>query len=758
MTPTAKTLALTAALWAATAAAAGPRGGKPGPAAEFGGLGFRARADDDAVVLHHNAPRLPLATYRGETDRVLAVTLPGASGRPTPDGDATVRRYAWPDEAGSVTVSRLSPAVLVRTARPRVRLNLALPPSHAAIPRGGRVAVVPSGRLGEAFAGADGPAWLLLWFAPRGPLEGFVEGVDVESELGVSKALFGRSTKKLDLPVLVRFAKPAASAALDGKGRLTLAFGGAGGSLAVMPLTGGRLWLPAETARWADGLPAGIAAACKRWSALLGHIPVGVRETVAAGDDANAVSFRQRFEWASLDDAPKAAPLPPMLATALGGGMEITFSAGGRQVHPVDANWMDTAGPLAFVEGADGYTVRIGGLDGLIALPPRKPVAAAEAAPWRAKLRQRVGEMVAAGHLRPLLYIYGGIGGTWFSHIHWGRTADLAVALDEAAPHLPADLRERAVDYLRREWAAYPALAFDEKAYREGTNRAPYDLPAEAVRSARYALRRQKQWRTGDYLSELHGVDAYLRLTGDRPDAALKARAVSLVRQMIDRLDWSLLAPPRLRDVRDRHAVFYYNLQGGATLNRWLAGTIGFTRTARREGWAEADLGLRLAAKLALARVGVARYLRAAYAAGLVRGRYADDNRALIHIDTTCALLGRGPVEFGVHQNQELPPFCDLSEEVGRLLGRFARGDCARYLAHLDRSVPLWWISEAPKQQGTEHRTCPLQHYDGNVRAHAWVLGRRGRAFTRYVDTSRFVGDLYLIRNLAAACRAGRER
>ena len=162
-------------------------------------------------------------------------------------------------------------------------------------------------------------------------------------------------------------------------------------------------------------------------------------------------------------------------------------------------------------------------------------------------------------------------------------------------------------------------------------------------------------------------------------------------------------------------------------------------------------IGWYLLAKFAMARVALARYVPALHAAGLVRGAAADDNRALLHIDPTCAVVGRGALETGVHQNQELPPFYDLTEEVGRLLGAHARTACRIYLGHLDRSLPLWYLSEAPKQQATEHRTSPLQHYGGNVLAQYWVLGRTREAFTRYVDTTRFLGDLYYVRNLAAA-------
>lgn len=107
-------------------------------------------------------------------------------------------------------------------------------------------------------------------------------------------------------------------------------------------------------------------------------------------------------------------------------------------------------------------------------------------------------------------------------------------------------------------------------------------------------------------------------------------------------------------------------------------------------------------------------------------------------------------MELGVHQNQEIPPFNDLTEEVGRLLGKYTRAECKIYLDHLDYSLPLWYISEAPKQQATEHRTSPLQNYNGNVPAQYWILGKRHEAFTRYIDTTRFIGDLYYIQNPAA--------
>jgi hypothetical protein len=135
---------------------------------------------------------------------------------------------------------------------------------------------------------------------------------------------------------------------------------------------------------------------------------------------------------------------------------------------------------------------------------------------------------------------------------------------------------------------------------------------------------------------------------------------------------------------------------------------------------------------------------------GLVRGEAKDDWRTLLHIDETCTIVGWGPLMAGVFQDQELPPFIDLVEEVGLLLGAHAQPACRVYLDTLDYAIPFWYLSEGPKLQATEHRTLPLQHYNGNVLAQFWVLGKKGDAFRRYVDVSRFRGDLYYIQNLVA--------
>lgn len=175
-------------------------------------------------------------------------------------------------------------------------------------------------------------------------------------------------------------------------------------------------------------------------------------------------------------------------------------------------------------------------------------------------------------------------------------------------------------------------------------------------------------------------------------------------------------------------------------------------RLADREGWQEEGRRARcLAGKLALARVAQAHYVQEMHRMGLVRGNAQDDWRAISHVDERCIIVRWGPITMGVMEDQEFPPFIDLTPEVGRLLADYARPQCAAYLRCLDDAAPFWFLSEALKQSATDHRLCPLWHQSGNVPAQAWILGKRGREFSIYVDVTRFRGDLFAIQNLVTA-------
>jgi hypothetical protein len=405
-----------------------------------------------------------------------------------------------------------------------------------------------------------------------------------------------------------------------------------------------------------------------------------------------------------------------------------------------------------------------GGLDKLIARPAHA-ARAAGAAPHVAALEKHVAEMIDAGHLAPLFYVYGGIGGAGPAYFYWANPAELAVAAAEAYPWLSSGLQRRLKEYLRAEWEANPPFVVSDAAYRRGANRAPYNVPWQDIgRSLAATMFRERARRGWRQFADLYGVAAYYELTGDREPPGLRKRCGKMMRDVLAGQDWALMSPiHRKRRVGFFRGVNYFDRNGQATCSGLVAGAIGLVRLGKRFRWRdEREIGMYLLARFAVARVGQARYTAELRRRGLVNGEAAADWRTLVHIDRRCALTFRGHLAAVVREDQEAPPFIGLVPEVGRLLGRHARGECGIYLDHLDRSMPLWYVSEAPKQSASEQRLCPLQHKSGNVLAQYWVLGKRGEEFRRYVDVTRFRGDLYYIRNLAALIdsygRGGRLR
>ena len=352
------------------------------------GLGWRVRPERGAVVLARTRDvirhrRSPPDAYLGAADPVVTVAFPGA-GEPQPGPGSWVRktyRFATAGGEARVAVSRLSPAVLVRT--PEAVLRLAPPaPAEPEPPKGGRLPPMPE-RPGKGpkylawveggqvvvTATADLPdggravrldePWVLGWFGSDAPALGHAGIFTLDSAVGVILSRMSESdtVDRLDVPVLVRLERrpthiargvvsdslspggrgqgegdgtPAArrtgragastltpslsrqGRGSNGVGGVVVRFAGPAGKAAILPLFGRRIFLPAETERWAKALPDDVLAACRRWSRALRDWPADVTETATVEGDA--VEFREAFSWASFaddwDSPPvKAAPL-----------------------------------------------------------------------------------------------------------------------------------------------------------------------------------------------------------------------------------------------------------------------------------------------------------------------------------------------------------------------------------------------------------------------------------------------------------------
>ncbi len=729
-----------------------------------GGFSFRVELADNEIRFKRTVPDMPrggeaLPAWAGES-YLLFRASPGSDTR-----KLKVNKTAWDHQVGTyavsggqakVVVSRLTPAVLIDSPAKEVAFQRR-GPAYLAFLSNGKVVAGSVQDVAGSLA-IDEP-WVLGWFGRSSPYRNFLDVADLDDEhLGADKvSLSRRRPVRLDMPLLFRLEHRHSAIRSSGSG-ITFEFPHEAGKIAVMPLFGGKGFQPKETEGWAQELPRMVLERCRLWSEALRDYPLSVEETYSADMNRDVLSIQQTFAWESFHDdwntpPVKAAPIPPMLALALGGNVPVTFHHATAELTPLDYNLMDTPGKAMGIKGADGYEYRIHGLGQYLFYQRKTARPSEETEVFRARLEAHVQEMVDSGHLAPLFYVYGGIGGEAPAYFYWSSSPDLAKAILAAYPYLSEKLRRQVGEYLKNEWRINPPFDVRTERYFEGANRAPYEVPWQEMRTAP-AFNREKALRQSRLFGDLYGVQAYTRITGDKENKApLEGRMRRLADELLATQDWALCGPvkphtPR-RGFYDPYS--YYRRNGQSTYNTWLAGAIGLVRLARDLGWKEEEaLGWYLFGKLAMARIGQARYTAELHRMGLVRGGARDDWRTLVHIDRETAIVLRGSVFSVVREDQEIPPFIDLVEEVGRMLGRHAREECRFYLDNLDESMPLWWISEAPKQSASEQRLCPLQHRSGNVLAQYWVLGKTREEFRWYVDTTRFKGDFYYMENLAA--------
>ena len=106
------------------------------------------------------------------------------------------------------------------------------------------------------------------------------------------------------------------------------------------------------------GLPSAIdEAACEAWSRALRFLPVNCREEFRVLPGQDILRLRGRFEYVAIEDdwgtrGEKTAPLPPTLALALQTGFPAKLQPQPRPDFPISTAY----GPYALVLG-DGYTI-----------------------------------------------------------------------------------------------------------------------------------------------------------------------------------------------------------------------------------------------------------------------------------------------------------------------------------------------------------------------------------------------------------------
>jgi hypothetical protein len=197
------------------------------------------------------------------------------------------------------------------------------------------------------------------------------------------------------------------------------------GLVGVMPLLGVDLQEPAQTADWRNGLPPQIVEQAQRANRLLKAIPVQAYESYTLHPTQGTIDLTYRYRFVQIDDdwsTPplQAAPVPPAVALAAGGGMPLTFSP-----EPTDLKAPTYLGPNWVVPGSDHVTVQVPGVMELTT-----HVSVPDVTPADRRGNDEDAKLLAA--------IDDGLGGkTWDTGVGWWAGASVAMTQGDKAEFLP---------------------------------------------------------------------------------------------------------------------------------------------------------------------------------------------------------------------------------------------------------------------------------------------------------------------------------
>ena len=105
---------------------------------------------------------------------------------------------------------------------------------------------------------------------------------------------------------------------------------------------------------------------------------------------------------------------------------------------------------------------------------------------WKSELASEVQKIIDAGHLRPGLAGNGQFDrratATCGDDLgdYWHYPGDIIVTLIRALPHLPASLQQATKEYIQSEFKLFPPYQYNHIGWKDGANRAWFDLPPEA--------------------------------------------------------------------------------------------------------------------------------------------------------------------------------------------------------------------------------------------------------------------------------------
>ena len=751
---------------------------------DWPGLAMKAGVKDGSTFQWGNVVVGPVGIDLGQ---IKVPDANGAFSTERADWAHNEMTFTYGGNALRAWASRLSPAVLVQSQSNALRFLASTVsgysfnqdgrigkkpdafsfPKYAALPTGGNVQVATLGTGNTALSLSSN--WLLLWYSTNSHF------VDTKKPLSYP-GMPDSNAYQGDVPILLVFQNAPTGIKQASDGGVELAWGGAAGYVAVLPLFGRDVLRATQTAGWAAGLPADVQQRAQFWAARLCSYPVGANETYAYDDGADLATITENISSIQVcSGGTPFAPLPPMLALAKD-ALGITFSG-----TVADGNLSTEFGPSLGIDNAQSYSWKMPDLKRYADARRELGTGAVPASVGlEQELTDQVNKTVAAGHLRPWTFLDALPRHADRGDLYWANPADTLYPLIEVAQTLTdGATKQSLVAYIKAERAKYPPEDIFHLNLLEGTVRANMQT---------YYLDWEYHWREGRAdtflkrvpLWSFYALSKYYDLTGETPPQSVLDKASTALDRDMREQDWA--TSYWFDSFQDRPIAV-------VNANRHFAGLVGYARLATKAGDANArQLSMALLAKAAVLRVGMAKYPRFLYSAGLtelppehdwmVKNTAQTWNGYFFNVDWASANDDARQVTFlnqyGVYLfdhagtkggdaneccpvNPYLIAFRDLTPELARLLGDHAKSDAEIYIRKTKALFPHWYAAFAEGTLAYEHNmNHPVDSYQTFL-AEAWISNATASDLATHADIAWLeMGDLFYMHKLAEAMNAYR--
>jgi len=705
--------------------------------------------------------------------------------------------FAEPDDTETrITVSRLSPAVLVETDGAGVRVFGGAGPRLFATAAGKPMAADGLAELGEADLSAG---WLLAWFGEDGATPSAGPDPNVQT--------------MWDVPILIVFSESLRRVRQTPGSGVGFEFNPGGGALAIMPLLGDApiLASPAKrhsgelmrdfltvdmpaTSTWARGVPKAVLDLCKVWSRRLGRFPLSVRETTTYDPSADVVKVATSFTFKPVrKDGVQLAPVAPALALAKWGGFPAELSP-----KATDTGLVTSWGPLLGVEGADSYTCTYKGLGRYVNEHRQFGPLDRAPAPLRDLLNAEVDKAVDAGIMAPwILMGQQSVAGTMAGYDkESGRlinaiSAENLYFITKLIPAVDADRQDKLRKLLAAWQKKYPCLKVVHQPPAQDARREAAPMPLDLFAKFDTPNRGQNFHLTYGLVpvEAVYAWEAYCRALGIKPDGVW----TRVIDPYLRRLDWatdSSFRWDRHARIRMGHYTYRdrdYGWAGVADANRLFAALVGMIRLARTTGDAAQEVrGWHYLAKTAAARVAMEKYRYWLYDSKLVgppvdprwlrhgsgsANRYAaglglhtfhrngakDDPLSVFAYDEFGTWAAEQAERIHFWTTGRLPSYVWMVPELGRMLRDRAASEVGDYCRIVEESVPDWYTVR-PDNPCVHEFYCmyPEESHEFFL-ARAWIMRQDPKVLERYADLAWLArGDWFYMDKLAETANAYR--